>query len=92
VGPVWRGGERGEVDVLSSCYRRCLEVADELGARSVGFPSISPGTYGFPADLAARKAVAALRAATTDVRLVLLVDIYRKTLRRYEAALQTEGA
>jgi len=78
--------------VLSSCYRRCLEVADELGARSVGFPSISAGTYGFPADLAARKAVAALRAATTDVRLVLLVDIYRKTLRRYEAALQTEGA
>jgi O-acetyl-ADP-ribose deacetylase (regulator of RNase III) len=88
VGPVWRGGDRGEVDVLASCYRRCLEVADELGARSVAFPSISTGAFGFPTDLAARTAVRALRETRSDVRLVLLVDVYRKTLRRYEAALQ----
>lgn len=52
VGPVWKGGDRGEPDTLASCYRRCLEVADELGARSVAFPAISTGIFGFPPDLA----------------------------------------
>jgi len=87
VGPIWRGGDQGEIETLGSCYRRSLEVADELGARSVAFPSISTGAYGFPAALAARTAVAAIRQVHTDVRLVLLVDVYRKTLRHYEAAL-----
>lgn len=87
VGPIWRGGEQGEVAILSSCYRRSLEVADELEVRSVAFPSISTGAYGFPTDLAAKTAVAAIRQTRTDVRLVLLVDVYRKTLRCYEAAL-----
>jgi len=87
VGPIWRGGEQGEVEILSSCYRRSLEVADELEVRSVAFPSISTGAYGFPTDLAAKTAVAAIRQTQTDVRLVLLVDVYRKTLRCYEAAL-----
>lgn len=49
VGPVWRGGDQDEAEVLASCYRRALAVADELGARTVAFPAISTGIYGFPA-------------------------------------------
>jgi O-acetyl-ADP-ribose deacetylase len=57
VGPVWRGGTRGEDDQLASCYRRSVTIAKEHGLRAIAFPSISTGAYGFPPDRAARIAV-----------------------------------
>jgi O-acetyl-ADP-ribose deacetylase len=87
VGPVWHGGGRGEAEQLASCYRRSLEVADELGARSVAFPAISTGIYGYPQDAAARIAVDTLRAATTGVELARLVAFDPATLRRYQQLL-----
>jgi O-acetyl-ADP-ribose deacetylase (regulator of RNase III) len=79
---------RLEAEVLASCYRRRPEVAGERGARSIAFPSIATGAYGFPSDLAARTAVTTLRAAATEVHLVLLADADRAPLRHYKAALR----
>jgi O-acetyl-ADP-ribose deacetylase (regulator of RNase III) len=61
VGPVWHGGSAGEAPLLASCYRRSLEVAHGLGARSVAFPAISTGVYGYPAEPAAQIAVRTVR-------------------------------
>ena len=87
VGPVWSGGTRREPELLASCYRRSLAVADELGARSVAFPAISTGIYGYPPPLAARVAFDTLTACDTQVELVRLVafdqptyDLYRRLL------------
>lgn len=63
VGPVWSDGNSGEPEQLASCYRRSLEVADDLGITSIAFPGISTGVYGFPADLAAPIAIRTVREA-----------------------------
>lgn len=73
VGPVWEGGGHDEAGTLASCYRRCLEVADDLGVRSIAFPAIATGVYGFPAGRAARIAVSAIAGAATAVQRVRLV-------------------
>jgi len=87
VGPVWSGGDRGEDDLLASCYRRCLEVADQLGARSVAFPAISTGVYGFPPERAAAIAVHILRTVPTAVQAVHLVAFDATTYRLYQQLL-----
>ena len=87
VGPVWRGGSSGEAELLASCYRRSLEVADELGARSIAFPAISTGIYGYPAEEAATIAVDTIRSTPTSVELVRLVAFDDRTRRLYESLL-----
>lgn len=91
VGPVWRGGREGEADILASCYRNALAVANEVGARSVAFPAISTGVYGYPPDEAAAVAVTTVGAAATDVSLVRFVafdapmhEMYAELLARDE--------
>ncbi|WP_053722540.1 O-acetyl-ADP-ribose deacetylase [Saccharothrix sp. NRRL B-16348] len=88
VGPAWEGGGHGEAEVLASCYRRSLRVADDLGARTVAFPAIATGVYGFPPVEAARIAVTTIRATATDVTLVRLVAFDEDT----EALLTAELA
>jgi len=82
VGPVWHGGRQGEPEQLASCYRRILEVADEVGARTVAIPAISTGIYGYPLREASDLAVDALLAtadAGTAVEEVRLVAFDRLT-------------
>ena len=80
VGPVWQGGGANEEELLASCHRRALEVADELGCRTVAFPAISTGVYRFPVDRAADIALASVRDALetypemVEVRFVLFSD------------------
>lgn len=77
VGPVWRGGDAGEPQLLASCHLRSLALADEAGCASIAFPAISTGVYGYPVARAASLAIAATRGALedhpglTDVRFVL---------------------
>ncbi len=63
VGPVWRGGEAGESDLLAACYRSCFELARSRGVKSIAFPAISCGVYGYPIPAAARIAVRGAREA-----------------------------
>ena len=87
VGPVWRGGNSDEDELLASCYRRSLDIATELGVRGIAFPAISTGIYGFPKQRAAEIAVSEARAYTGDIETLLFVcfdaetaDIYRGLL------------
>jgi O-acetyl-ADP-ribose deacetylase (regulator of RNase III) len=63
VGPVWHGGSEGEPELLASCYRRAIELADEHGDARVAFPAISAGVYGYPLEQAAAVAIGAVREA-----------------------------
>ena len=87
VGPIWHGGNQGEPELLASCYRESLARADEVGARSVAFPAISTGVYGYPAAPAAKIAVAAVQNAATDVELVRFVCFNEDARAAYEASL-----
>jgi O-acetyl-ADP-ribose deacetylase (regulator of RNase III) len=85
VGPVWRGGTASEAELLASCYARSLEVAEELGARTVAFPAISCGVYCYPIDEAARIAVDAVR--NHDLELVRFVLFNDETFAAFRGAL-----
>jgi O-acetyl-ADP-ribose deacetylase (regulator of RNase III) len=89
VGPVWRGGGHGEEELLARCYRSCFALARAQGLRSLAFPSISTGAYGFPIERAARIALREIGAAmrTEDVDRVLVVLFSQRDLEVYlEAA------
>lgn len=86
VGPVWRGGDAGEPELLASCHRRSLDVARELGARTVAFPAISCGVYGYPAELAAGVAVGTVRTYAHDVDVVRFVLFGDDTYDAFAAA------
>jgi len=86
VGPVHRSRPE-EADLLAGAYTASLARADEVGARSVAFPSISTGVYGYPDDEAAQVSVAALRSATTAVERVLLCAFSGRMARLWQAAL-----
>lgn len=73
VGPIWRGGGAEEAETLARCYRTSLELAEARGLRSVAFPSISTGAYGYPAELAAPVALGAVRDALLAGRRIELV-------------------
>ncbi|WBB97791.1 macro domain-containing protein [Solwaraspora sp. WMMA2080] len=87
VGPVWEGGGHGEADILASCYRRSLRVADGLDVRAIAFPAIATGVYGFPADQAARIAAVTLAATPTTVERIRLVAFDEDTAGHLHAAL-----
>jgi O-acetyl-ADP-ribose deacetylase (regulator of RNase III) len=80
VGPVWHGGSAGEAELLASAYRRSLEVAEDLGCRTIAFPALSTGIYGYPAEQAAPVAVGAVRPFADrfdEIRFVFLDDAMR---------------
>lgn len=90
VGPVWRGGADGEPALLGACYRNALRVAAQSGARSIAFPSISTGIYGYPIEAAARLAVAAVRdelAHYPEIDKVLFCCFSANDLAVYQQAL-----
>ena len=92
VGPVWRGGDRGEAELLASAYRRSLEVADDAGLETVAFPSISTGVYGYPLRPAARIAIDTTRnflGTAKKVREVIFCCFSAADLATYEELLQS---
>jgi O-acetyl-ADP-ribose deacetylase (regulator of RNase III) len=91
VGPVWRGGEHDEDELLASCHRRSVEVAAQLGCRTVAFPAISTGVYGFPVARAARIAIGATADeldARPEIEKVTFVLFGRDAYAEFEAALR----
>jgi len=90
VGPVWNGGDRDEDALLDSCYRRSLALAGELDCRTIAFPSISTGAFGFHPDRAARIAIPAVRAGLEDrlVEQATFVLFSDSDLETYRGALR----
>jgi O-acetyl-ADP-ribose deacetylase (regulator of RNase III) len=92
VGPIWRGGRNNEPELLGSCYRTCLRMADELALKTITFPSISTGAYGYPIEDAAPLAIRTVAehlAGASTLEEVTFVLFGRAAYGAYEAALKT---
>ncbi len=90
VGPVWRGGNNGEPELLASCYRASLLCADEIGAESIAFPAISTGIFNYPVDAAAQTAVDTIRSTLTSVTQIRFVCFDQDTWDVYAIALDQD--
>lgn len=93
VGPIWHGGDRGEPELLAACYRNSLRLAVENGVRTLAFPAISCGVYGYPLDEAARIAVREVKeflAGDDRVETVYLVCFGEDARRAFQQALQEQ--
>jgi O-acetyl-ADP-ribose deacetylase (regulator of RNase III) len=92
VGPIWRGGYYGEPEALAACYRNSLSMAEERGCKSISFPSISTGVYGYPVDRAAsvalREVASFLRDRASSVAAVTFVLFDKATYDAYEESLR----
>jgi O-acetyl-ADP-ribose deacetylase (regulator of RNase III) len=91
VGPIWRGGNRGEPELLANAYRESLELAADKNLTSVSFPSISTGVYGYPVDKASRialKTVVAFLFKPTSIKEVVFVLFDTRTFEAYAESLQ----
>jgi O-acetyl-ADP-ribose deacetylase (regulator of RNase III) len=91
VGPVWQGGDRGEPELLAACYRNSLQLAVAQGVRTIAFPAISCGVYGYPLDQAARIAVREVRdflGRDDQIEMVYLMCFGGDVREAYERALR----
>lgn len=95
VGPVYRDGRHGEPEALASCYRVCLEMAEGRGCRSISFPAISTGVYGYPAEEAAQVAIGEVRRfleqRAESLQEVIFVQFGEAAFRLYERLLRESG-
>jgi O-acetyl-ADP-ribose deacetylase (regulator of RNase III) len=91
VGPVWNGGKRNEAALLANCYRNSLRLAREHGVRTIAFPSISTGAYGYPKEQAARIAVAVMREHEAEFEEIIACCFSAADKALYEAVLAAQG-
>lgn len=87
AGPVWHGGSRGEEELLRSCYRNCFALALERAVRSIAFPAVSTGVYGYPRDAAAVVAVFEMRRFERGFDVIIAVGYGEAEARRYRRLL-----
>ena len=87
VGPVWQGGDRGEAEVLASCYRKCLELAEKKDCKSLAFPLISSGSFGCPKDLVLHTAVSAISAFLLEREMEVYLVVYDRQAYRLSSKL-----
>lgn len=91
VGPVWRGGSRGEDELLASCYRSCLALAAQYQMKTIAFPAISTGVYEFPVERAAKIAITEIQAfleSNNSLEQVILVCFSQSSYNCYLGAVQ----
>lgn len=94
VGPIWQGGHHHEAELLASCYQRCFELAAANKIKTMAFPAISTGVYGFPKQEAAAIAIRTAREApiiNPELEKIIMVCFNHETRQAYQAALQENG-
>ena len=93
VGPIWQGGEKEEAELLARCYQNCIKVAVANGCKSIAFPAISTGVFGYPLEAATRIAIPAVMdsVAETDLEKVILVCFEEQAYKVYLSVFEKVG-